>query len=81
MPRHFSKMMNSPYFQSEHYKNESANAQIEAKIEKKISLFIDILKFKRHKAKQAILSKVLPVTLVKFSIGLLGPYKTYSDRI
>lgn len=52
MPRdHFSKMMNSPYFQSEHYKNESANAQIEAKIEKKISLFIDILKFKRHKAK------------------------------
>jgi len=52
MPRdHFSKMMSSPYFQTDHYKNESEAAKIEAKIEKKISLFIDILKFKRHKAK------------------------------
>jgi hypothetical protein len=52
MPRdHFSKMMSSPYFQTDHFKNESANAQIEAKIEKKISLFIDILKFKKRESK------------------------------
>ena len=51
MPRdHFSKMMKSPYFQTDHYQNESEASKIEAKIEKKISLFIDILKFKRHKA-------------------------------
>jgi hypothetical protein len=35
-PRHFSKMMQSPYFQTDHYKNESEAALIEAKIEKKI---------------------------------------------
>ena len=52
MPRdHFSKMMSSPYFQTDHFKNESAEALLEKKIEKKISLFIDILKFKRHRAK------------------------------
>jgi hypothetical protein len=52
MPRdHFSKMMSSPYFQTDHFKNESVEALLEKKIEKKISLFIDILKFKRHKAK------------------------------
>jgi len=51
MPRHFSKMMQSPYFQTDHYKNETKEGQIEAKIEKKISLFIDILKFKRYRAK------------------------------
>jgi hypothetical protein len=52
MPRdHFSRMMCSPYFQTDHYKNESNEALLEKKIEKKISLFIDILKFKRHRAK------------------------------
>lgn len=52
MPRdHFSKMMSSPYFQSDYYKNESAASKIEAKIEKKISLFIDILKFKKRGSK------------------------------
>jgi len=44
-------MMSSPYFQTDHFKNESVEALLEKKIEKKISLFIDILKFKRHKAK------------------------------
>jgi hypothetical protein len=52
MPRdHFSKMMNSPYFQTDHFKNESANAQIEAKIEKKISSIINFFKLKRYRAK------------------------------
>ena len=48
---HFSKMMNSPYFQTDHFKNESANAQIEAKIEKTISKFFNRFKLKRYKAK------------------------------
>jgi hypothetical protein len=32
-PRHFSKQMFSPYFQSEHYKNESNEFKIQNKIE------------------------------------------------
>jgi hypothetical protein len=36
MPRHFSKMMFSPYFQSNHYQNESASAKIERKIEYRV---------------------------------------------
>jgi hypothetical protein len=35
MPRdHFKKVFYSPYFQSDHYKNESAGGKIEKKIEK-----------------------------------------------
>lgn len=48
---HFSKMMKSPYFQTDHYKNESAGPLIEAKIEKKIISLINIFKFKRYRAK------------------------------
>jgi hypothetical protein len=34
MPRdHFKKVFYSPYFQSDHYKNESAGGKIEKKIE------------------------------------------------
>jgi hypothetical protein len=33
MPRHFSKVFFSPYFQSDHYKEESAGGIIESKIE------------------------------------------------
>jgi len=34
MPRdHFSKVFHSPYFQSDHYKEESAGGVIESKIE------------------------------------------------
>jgi len=51
MPRHFSKMMSSPYFQTDHYKNESAGPQIEAKIEKKIASFFNIFKFKKRGSK------------------------------
>lgn len=40
-PRHFSKQMHSPYFQSEHYKNESQ----EHKTQLKIELFFKKLKF------------------------------------
>jgi len=31
-PRHFSKVMNSPYFQSHHYQTESKEAAMEKKI-------------------------------------------------
>ena len=47
MPRHFSKMMQSPYFNTDHYKNESKEAQIEMKIEKAFASFINRLKFWR----------------------------------
>jgi len=30
---HFSKVMHSPYFQTEHYENESAGGKLEKKIE------------------------------------------------
>lgn len=32
-PRHFSKTMFSPYFQSDHYKNESNELKMQNKIE------------------------------------------------
>jgi hypothetical protein len=32
-PRHFSKAMFSPYFQSEHYKNESNELRMQNKLE------------------------------------------------
>ena len=43
MPRHFSKMMFSPYFQSSHYQNESASAKIERKIEYRVKLILSKL--------------------------------------
>lgn len=45
-PRHFSKTMFSPYFQSEHYKNESKEIAIQRKLEKTIS---GLLFWKKHK--------------------------------
>jgi hypothetical protein len=33
MPRHFSKVFFSPYFQSDHYKEESRGGIVESKIE------------------------------------------------
>lgn len=52
MPRdHFSKMMTSPYFQTDHFKNESNEAQLEARIKKKIASIINVFKFKRYRAK------------------------------
>lgn len=41
---HFSKVMHSPYFQSDHYENESAGGIIEKKIENWFKRF-----FKREK--------------------------------
>lgn len=41
---HFSKVMHSPYFQTDHYKNESLGGKLENKIEK----FLKKL-FKREK--------------------------------
>jgi len=34
MPRHFSKVFFSPYFQSDHYKEENVGGIIESKIER-----------------------------------------------
>ena len=48
---HFSKMMKSPYFQSDYFQNESHQAQMEMKIEKRIASIINFFKFKRYKAK------------------------------
>jgi hypothetical protein len=47
MPRHFSKMMQSPYFQTDHYKNESNEALMEARIEKKIASILNKIMFWR----------------------------------
>jgi hypothetical protein len=49
MPRHFSKMMKSPYFQTDHFKNESHEALLEAKIEKKITSILNKIMFWRGK--------------------------------
>ena len=51
MPRHFSKMMKSPYFQTDHFKYESNEALMEARIEKKLASFINIFKFKKRGSK------------------------------
>ena len=40
-------MMQSPYFQTDHYKNESANAKMESKIE-------DFLKKTKNKIKKML---------------------------
>ena len=47
MPRHFSKMMQNPYFHTDHYKNESVGGKLEAKIEKKFDSIINRFKFWR----------------------------------
>ncbi len=39
-PRHFSNVMFSPYFQSEHYKNESEELKIQNSLEKKLLWFV-----------------------------------------
>jgi hypothetical protein len=49
MPRHFSKMMQSPYFQTDHYKNESHASQMEARVEKKIVYILNKIMFWRGK--------------------------------
>jgi hypothetical protein len=50
MPRdHFSKMMCSPYFQTDHFKNESAEALMEARIENKIACILNKIMFWRGK--------------------------------
>ena len=41
-PRHFSNVMFSPYFQSEHYKNESPEGRIQRDIENKVLWFVTI---------------------------------------
>jgi hypothetical protein len=46
-PRHFSKQMSNPYFQTDHYRNESAAALYEKKIENKIKNFFKKFKFKK----------------------------------
>jgi hypothetical protein len=44
---HFSKMMKSPYFQTDHYQNESNEALMEARIEKKIASILNKIMFWR----------------------------------
>ena len=41
-PRHFSKTMFNPYFQSEHYKNESPELKIQRTLESKLKWFVTI---------------------------------------
>ncbi len=45
-PRHFSKMMQSPYFQTDHYKNETYAGKLEQKIQLKFHNAIYIIKKK-----------------------------------
>jgi len=40
-------MMSSPYFQTDHYKNESNEALMEARIEKKIASILNKIMFWR----------------------------------
>ena len=46
MPRHFSKVFFSPYFQSDHYKKENVGGILESKIEK---FFNKIMKKEKRK--------------------------------
>jgi hypothetical protein len=39
-PHHFSKEMFSPYFQSDHYKNESEEMRIQRDLENKLLWFV-----------------------------------------
>ena len=41
-PRHVSKQMFSPYFQSTHYRTESKEIQMQRNIEKKVLWFVTI---------------------------------------
>ena len=41
-PRHFSNQMFNPYFQSDHYKNESPELKIQRSVEKKVVWFVTI---------------------------------------
>lgn len=45
MPRHFSRVFSSPYFQTEHYKNETAAGRFEKMAEAKWAAFKNKLKF------------------------------------
>lgn len=47
MPRHFSKMMQSPYFRTDHFMNESSGTKVERKIEAKLSLIKNKIMFWR----------------------------------
>lgn len=48
MPRdHFSNMMKSPYFRTQHFKDESVGTQAERKIEAKLSLIKNKIMFWR----------------------------------
>lgn len=47
MPRHFSKTMFSPYFQSNHYKEETDGGKLETKIE---NWFKKIFKIKNNRS-------------------------------
>lgn len=50
MPRdHFSKMMRSPYFQTDYYKYESSAGKIEQKIEQRINYIYNKLKDLKNK--------------------------------
>ena len=44
MPHEFSKTMFSPYFQSEHYKNESAELKIQHRVERFVNIPIKVLR-------------------------------------
>ena len=46
MPRHFFKVMKSPYFQSEHYKNSEAG-KLEVKIENCFKRMLRVFKWKK----------------------------------
>jgi hypothetical protein len=41
---HFAKVFKSPYFQSEHYKNDSESRSMEKMIEKKIKSILKFIK-------------------------------------
>jgi hypothetical protein len=48
---HFSKQMSNPYFQTKHYREESAAAQIEINLENKIKSFFKKFRMLRLKRK------------------------------
>jgi hypothetical protein len=53
-PRHFSNVMFSPYFQSEHYKNESPELKIQNRVERFLTIPIRVLRslFKSRRPRQ-----------------------------
>jgi hypothetical protein len=53
-PRHFSKTMQSPYFQSKYYREESVAGKTEAKIEERIEkIFYTLFFWKKNKPGQS----------------------------